>query len=728
MTVPYSFATATAAIPLSQLDSNFNTAITLGNTAIQLGNTVTTLNNMSLANVTITSGNVTITNVSVTTANVTTVNATNVFATMANVTTVNATTVVATTSNATTANFTDLNLTNNPTFSGGTANGVLYLNGSKVATSGTALTFDGTNLGIGTASPNKNITVATSSSGTGSLLISADFASKSIEAASYGSTVSGTLFGLTKASSQFLWANNSTFAFGTADNYGLVFVQNASEQMRLTSTGLGIGTSSPSYKLDVVQSQNGDTVSAVGNANTGGAASAQFYAGNGTAKAQFFMLGTNYTTSGVLKANVGGVYSSNSAGLAIVAGGASAPIVFAAAGTSESMRLDGTGLGIGTSSPGSKLDILNTTTAQAQFSYSSTIYGRIGRLSSGNYEFSAYENGANLLFGTSTVNGSTTERMRLDSSGNLGLGVTPSASTIAQFEGGSNLLLVGRGNAYFSNNATFNSSFKYINSAAAGQYQISGAAHYWYTAASGTAGNTISWTQAMTLAASGGLSIGTTTDAGTGNLLVAGNISLATNGTSFQWTNSGNNVAINGASGTLAFYTGTSGYSERARITSGGDLLVGCIATPSASVKGAGLILDTTGTDLYLSSSDTATDRVIWFYNPNGLVGGVTVSGSATAYNTSSDYRLKDNPQPLTGSGAFIDALKPKTWNWKADGSRGVGFIAHEVQEVSPSSVVGEKDGEQMQAMEYGSAEFIANIIAELQQLRARVALLEKGA
>jgi len=55
MAVPYTFGTATAAIPLSNLDSNFATPITLGNTAIQLGNTVTTLNNMTLANVTISS-------------------------------------------------------------------------------------------------------------------------------------------------------------------------------------------------------------------------------------------------------------------------------------------------------------------------------------------------------------------------------------------------------------------------------------------------------------------------------------------------------------------------------------------------------------------------------------------------------------------------------------------------------------------------------------------------
>ena len=58
MAVPYTFATATSAIPLSQLDNNFATAITMGNTAVQLGNTITTINNVTLPNVTITSGTV----------------------------------------------------------------------------------------------------------------------------------------------------------------------------------------------------------------------------------------------------------------------------------------------------------------------------------------------------------------------------------------------------------------------------------------------------------------------------------------------------------------------------------------------------------------------------------------------------------------------------------------------------------------------------------------------
>jgi len=124
MPVPNSFANVTTSIPLSQLDANFNTPITLGNTAIQLGNTVTTLNNMTLANVTVTSGNVTLTNVTVTTANVTTANITTAVigtanVTTANVTTANITTGIIATANVTTANITNLIVSGTGTFAAG---------------------------------------------------------------------------------------------------------------------------------------------------------------------------------------------------------------------------------------------------------------------------------------------------------------------------------------------------------------------------------------------------------------------------------------------------------------------------------------------------------------------------------------------------------------------------------------------------------------------------------
>lgn len=138
-----------------------------------------------------------------------------------------------------------------------------------------------------------------------------------------------------------------------------------------------------------------------------------------------------------------------------------------------------------------------------------------------------------------------------------------------------------------------------------------------------------------------------------------------------------------------------------------------------------------TGTTVWLLNRKGTTGALISFNYEDSGVGSVSTDGANTAYNTSSDYRLKDNVSPLSGSGEFIDSLRPKTWVWKKNGKSGVGFIAHEVQEVSPGSVIGEKDAVDedgnpvYQAMEYGSAEFIANIVAELQSLRIRVAALE---
>lgn len=245
MAVPYTFAGATSSIPLSQLDTNFASTITLGNTAIQLGNTVTTLNNMTLANVTISSGNVTITNVSVTTANVTTGNITTLTSTNATLTnmssgnvtitggTINGTTLGATT--ASSANVTTLTTSSTVTLNGGTANGVAYLNGSKVLTTGSALTFDGSslrfsgNLGFG---------------GSG-----------------FGSNGSGLFLNG--------YGNYGSGIYSDATGLQLIFQGNSSEQMRLTSTGLGIGTSSPGAKLEVYGGASGTVTNAqIGNAST----------------------------------------------------------------------------------------------------------------------------------------------------------------------------------------------------------------------------------------------------------------------------------------------------------------------------------------------------------------------------------------------------------------------------------------------------------------------------
>jgi len=153
------------------------------------------------------------------------------------------------------------------------------------------------------------------------------------------------------------------------------------------------------------------------------------------------------------------------------------------------------------------------------------------------------------------------------------------------------------------------------------------------------------------------------------------------------------------ASGTAYFInTGTTmlfnnNGSERMRIDSSGNLFVACTTFPSASVYGLAYITSG-GTNGYLSNSISSTGAAsqIIFGNANGTVGSISTSGSLTSYNVSSDYRLKENIAPMTGALATVAQLKPVTYKWKVDGSDGQGFIAHELAEVVPNCVTGEKD------------------------------------
>jgi hypothetical protein len=171
------------------------------------------------------------------------------------------------------------------------------------------------------------------------------------------------------------------------------------------------------------------------------------------------------------------------------------------------------------------------------------------------------------------------------------------------------------------------------------------------------------------------------------------------------------------------------GANERARIDSNGNLLVG---TTSAGGK---LVVTQTAssTNAILVDISSSTTKFAEFTFTGSNVGSISYNGTLTVYSTTSDYRLKDITGPLTDSGAFIDALKPKVGTWKESGKKFVGFVAHEFAEVSPSSVSGEKDAVDndgkpiYQSMQASSAEVIANLVAELQSLRQRVAALESN-
>jgi hypothetical protein len=121
---------------------------------------------------------------------------------------------------------------------------------------------------------------------------------------------------------------------------------------------------------------------------------------------------------------------------------------------------------------------------------------------------------------------------------------------------------------------------------------------------------------------------------------------------------------------------------------------------------------------------------IMAFFRDTTLVGRISVTGSATTYHTSSDYRLKPDAFVLDAdqAGDFIDGLTPRGWAKFANGDAGTwGFFAHEYQEHSPLAVYGAKDGEDMQSMAYSDPKLMAALVATSQDLRARVAVLENA-
>ena len=133
--------------------------------------------------------------------------------------------------------------------------------------------------------------------------------------------------------------------------------------------------------------------------------------------------------------------------------------------------------------------------------------------------------------------------------------------------------------------------------------------------------------------------------------------------------------------------------TERARIDSSGNLLVGGTTKESVITIPSIQIGATNGNGLLsVRRNTTSLSSQCIFFNPNGNVGSIQTSASSTSYVTSSDYRLKHDIQPMTGALAKVAQLKPVTYKWNADDSQSQGFIAHELQEVVPECVTGEKD------------------------------------
>ena len=143
----------------------------------------------------------------------------------------------------------------------------------------------------------------------------------------------------------------------------------------------------------------------------------------------------------------------------------------------------------------------------------------------------------------------------------------------------------------------------------------------------------------------------------------------------------------------MTFGVNSSGFGapfEAMRLDSSGNLLVG-----SSSSTGAKIQAITSSSAGCIATVATASSGVryhaVWYENSTER-GSITSNGGGVSYNTSSDYRLKENVKPIIGALEKVVQLNPVTYTWKGSGSTGQGFIAHELQTVVPDCVTGEKD------------------------------------
>jgi hypothetical protein len=183
--------------------------------------------------------------------------------------------------------------------------------------------------------------------------------------------------------------------------------------------------------------------------------------------------------------------------------------------------------------------------------------------------------------------------------------------------------------------------------------------------------------------------------------------------------------------GHITFQTNDAGtIAERVRIQSNGSILVNrtsdtlsAYGWTLASGGGGNTVFAITNNEVFIYNNLTGgTNYKIDFRTISTSRGNINVTDTAVAYNTSSDYRLKQDLKSFNGL-ELINKIKTYDYEWKADKSRSYGTLAHELQEVLPYVVFGEKDGEQMQSVDY--SKIVPVMVQAIKDLKAKIETLE---
>jgi hypothetical protein len=342
----------------------------------------------------------------------------------------------------------------------------------------------------------------------------------------------------------------------------------------------------------------------------------------------------------------------------------------------------------------------------------------------------------------------TTSAVTVDASQNVGIGVTPSAWVSGkwiQIQSASAVGQQGNGTANLMTNAYESSAntFSYILSDAASRYNAQRGSHAWFSAASGTAGNAITFTQAMTLDTNNRLSIGGTTVTDGHLLNIQGSAASHNIGIILNKTNSTAQIWGITNSGPLAFYNYTSA-SESARINSSGQFIIGTtdatyggvgsckFTVKSASSDGAALFYTGFSGDVSTSAvnigkfdnNNTTSQLFVKFAIHNAGLGCGQINGNgsgAAAFGSFSDSRIKENIVDLPSQLSNIMALRPVEFDYVESygGGHQVGFVAQEMQQVFPDTVSEDASEEKILSVT-GWSKTEARLVKAIQELNAK--------